>query len=70
MAKGVTEIASENGRNYITPEDVRAAMESGVPMADVRYEVMSVIGKRAVGGKWFGAEDASLCAFVASARRK
>ena len=56
----VTEIAMAAGRNYITPEDVASALERNT--ADkVRLDVLEVIAKRTN----FGAEDYSLCAFVA-----
>lgn len=53
--------AEAAGREYITPEDVQDAIDAGEPIADIRLDVLGVIGK-ALG---MGAEDASLCAFLA-----
>lgn len=56
----VTEIAQLDGRGYITPEDVSAALEKHG--ADrVRLDVLKVLGKQTA----FGAEDSGLCAFIA-----
>ena len=56
----VAAIAAVAGRNYITPEDVSKAFERYDPHM-VRIDVLEVLGKKTE----FGAEDASLCAFVA-----
>jgi hypothetical protein len=58
----VTQIAARAGRKYITPEDVEKAMEAHRNDPDlVRLDVLEVLGKLTN----FGAEDPSLCAFVA-----
>lgn len=56
----ITEIAAHEGRDYITSEDVSAALEIYVAER-VRRDVLQVLGK----ATRFGAEDSSLCAFVA-----
>jgi len=56
----VTRIAENDGRDYITPEDVSDALKN-VPKGRVRLDVLAVLGKQTN----FGAEDAGLCAFVA-----
>lgn len=55
-------IAKAKGREYITPEDVTDSFDSGYPAERVRMDVLRTLGR--VSG--FGAEDESLCAFVAS----
>jgi hypothetical protein len=57
----VLSIARGNGREYITPEDVGEALKVGVPRVDVMAQVLRVLGR--IEGS--GAEDWSLCAFVA-----
>lgn len=58
----ITEIAKKHGRNYITPEDVTEALEkSRFSSQRVRLEVLEVLGKQTE----YGAEDSSLCAFIA-----
>ena len=56
----VTRIAKNQGRDYITPEDVSEALKK-IPRERVRLDVLAILGKQA----GFGAEDPSLCAFVA-----
>jgi hypothetical protein len=55
----VIRISHEKGRDYITPEDVSDALKEGIRPTKVRLDVLEVLGS---GG---GAEDWSLCAFVA-----
>lgn len=60
MSNVVVELAKTRGRDYITPEDVSDAIRAGnVP--EVRRDVLEVIAKCAGAG----AEDASLCAYIA-----
>lgn len=54
-------IATKNGRDYVTPEDVDEAFKSGIEANIVRLEVLQIIGKQTE----FGIEDSSLCAFIA-----
>lgn len=56
----VTHIADAQGRDYITPEDITAALRH-YSAERVRLDVLAVLGKQT----HFGAEDAGLCAFVA-----
>lgn len=56
----ITEIARRDGRDYVTPEDVGEALKTD-SVEIVRRDVLQVLGKQA----GFGAEDASLCAFIA-----
>lgn len=56
----IAELARRQGRNYITPDDVSEALEHH-PADQVRMDVLAVLGKQTD----FGAEDASLCAFIA-----
>lgn len=58
MPKGVWEVAKENGRDYITPEDIADAAFQGADEHTVWQEVLEAIDAKS-------AEDASLCAFVA-----
>lgn len=57
----VIEIAKKHRRNYITPEDVTEALESDVSDSKIQRDVLEVLGNTA----GFGAEDSSLCAFIA-----
>lgn len=61
----VTEVALEDGRDYITHEDVSEAIKRSDEYT-VRMNVLEVIGKQTT----FGAEDAGLCAFIAWRGRK
>jgi len=56
----VTTIAEKYKRDYITPEDVSEALTQ-YPVMDVRLDVLEVLAQQAN----FGAEDSSLCAFIA-----
>jgi hypothetical protein len=56
----VTAIAAKQGRDYITPEDVSDALQDHA-LDQVRLDALEVLGKQTE----FGAEDRSLCAFVA-----
>jgi len=51
--------AERDGRDYITPEDITAAIDAGAEKSALQQEVLEWLGKRA-------AEDWSLCAFVAA----
>lgn len=55
----VMELARTDGRDYMTPEDVENALRNGVSPEVVRLAVLEVLGKK------LGAEDYSLCAFIA-----
>jgi hypothetical protein len=55
------EIASADGRDYVTPEDVSKAMANKFT-AEVQQALLEILGHRA----GCGCEDISLCAFVAS----
>lgn len=57
----VWSFAMANGRDYITPEDVDAAIAGGAERAAVQQEVLEALGRRAC-------EDWSACAFVAALR--
>lgn len=58
----IIEIAKKHGRDYITPEDVTEALKrSRFSSQKIRLEVLEVLGKQTE----CGAEDSSLCAFVA-----
>lgn len=58
----ITSIASAAGRRYITPEDVQAAIDAHPhDIHRVRIDALEVLGKQTE----FGAEDRSLCAFIA-----
>lgn len=55
-------IAKKHQRNYITPEDVSEALKLSRFASDrVRLEVLEVLAKQTD----YGAEDSSLCAFIA-----
>ncbi len=55
-------IAKKHQRNYITPEDVSEALKlSRFASNRVRLEVLEVLAKQTD----YGAEDSSLCAFIA-----
>ena len=55
----ICEIAKNEGREYMTPEDVEYALEL-YPEEFVQKCVLEIIGKYTP----FGIEDVSLCAFV------
>jgi hypothetical protein len=61
----VAAIAHREGRTYITPEDVGEALQSH-SLPRVRRAVLEVLGKATD----FGAEDDSLCAFIAFKGRR
>ena len=55
-------IAKKHGRNYITPEDVSEALKASRFSSNrVRLEILEVLAKQTD----YGAEDSSLCAFIA-----
>ena len=56
----IVEIAKKHQRDYITPEDVSEALGSHEPNK-MRLDTLEVLGRTAGAG----AEDSSLCAFVA-----
>jgi hypothetical protein len=58
----VTRIAKKAGREYITPEDVSQAIAEGAEKSAVQAAVLEVIGGIAL----YGAEDSSLCAYIAA----
>ena len=65
--------AREDKRDYITPEDVTAAIQADVSKADLYEELLGILGHvrtegtgtDAVDSEGFGAEDSGLCCFVA-----
>ena len=58
----ITEIAKKHRRNYITTEDISEALKkSRFSSQRVRLEVLEVLAKQT----GYGAEDSSLCAFIA-----
>lgn len=62
MLNIVTNIAKDNGRDYITPEDVAEAVKRhGQEMLAIQRAILEVISRTTE----FGIEDASLCAFIA-----
>lgn len=61
MTNTLAAIAAENGRNYITPEDVAEAINRATPIDRVRLDLLEILGKQTN----YGVEDHSLCAFVA-----
>jgi len=58
--KEVRYYPERDGRNYITPEDVQAAIDAGAERAELQQEVLEVLGGE------MGAEDGTCCAFVAA----
>jgi len=56
----IAQIARGHGRDYITSEDIREAFET-IPVDIVRLHVLEILGN----GGGVGAEDSTLCAFVA-----
>jgi len=58
----IAAIAHANKRDYITPEDIRAAFKTH-SLAKVRKDTLEILGEHA----GFGAEDAGCCAHTAVA---
>lgn len=56
----IAQLAQKEERSYITPEDIHEAFKSH-PEDKVRLDVLEVLAN----GSGFGAEDESLCAYVA-----
>jgi len=56
----VAKLAIDDGRDYITPEDITEAFKTNSE-DKVRLDVLEVMGNTS----GFGWEDATLCAFVA-----
>lgn len=54
-------LAKGEERDYITPEDVQAAIDAGVDKFVLWDELLAILGKQ----RDLGAEDASLCCFIA-----
>ena len=54
--------AKADGRTYTTPEDVQEAINEGVTRLHLWGEMLSILGG---GNRKLGAEDKTLCAFVA-----
>jgi hypothetical protein len=50
--------AAENGRNYITPEDIQDAIDAGADQMVLSVAVLKALGQKKC-------EDWSCCAFVA-----
>jgi predicted ATP-dependent protease len=58
----IIEIAKKDGRDYVTPEDVSEALkQSRFSSQRVRLEILEILAKQTD----YGAEDSSLCAFIA-----
>lgn len=53
----------QDGRDYITPEDIQAAIDAGATKAALQQEVLEWLSKKA-------AEDWGLCAWVAANFKK
>ncbi len=53
----------QEGRDYITPEDIQAAIDAGANRETLQHEVLEWLGKNA-------AEDWSLCAWTAANFKK
>ena len=53
-----SEVAEKNGRDYVTPEDVTDAFETGAEIVSVWHDVLLAISRKK-------AEDVSLVAFIA-----
>ena len=56
----IEEARKKRTEKYITPEDIREAQKSNTAMT-VAKDTLEVLGK----GTSYGAEDKSVCAFVA-----
>lgn len=54
------EIASTHKRDYITPEDVQDAIDAGADRLSLWGDLLEILG-----GKGAGAEDWSLCCYIA-----
>ena len=54
-------IAKTAERDYITPEDVQAAIDAEVGKLELWDELLAILGKQ----RGLGAEDAGLCCFIA-----
>ena len=54
-------LAKADDRDYITPEDVQAAIDAEIGKLDLWDELLAILGKQ----RGLGAEDASLCCFLA-----
>jgi len=59
--KTIFDIAKAEGRDYVTPEDISDSIKSGCPKETLQSDVLKLLGRQA----GFGAEDSSLCAFIA-----
>jgi len=58
----IIEIAKKDGRDYVTPKDVSEALkQSRFSSQKVRLEILEILAKQTD----YGAEDSSLCAFIA-----
>ncbi len=57
----IIEIAKNHRRNYITPEDVKEALEKYPNINDIRLDLLEVLGNVSN----FGVEDYGSCAFIA-----
>ena len=55
------ERALDQGRTYVTPEDVQFLIDIGIPKADLQDELLAIIS----GTRGLGVEDVKLCAHVA-----
>jgi histone H3/H4 len=51
--------ARVHGRDYLTPEDIQAAINSGIAKVELQQTVLEAIGRCLC-------EDASACAYVAA----
>lgn len=62
MSKTIRSFAKKNKREYVTPEDVTASIDSGRDITLVQQELLEIIG----GFHSLGTEGTSCCAFVAA----
>lgn len=60
QVNSLARLARKDGRDYVTPEDVTEALKT-YPKDKVRLDILQILA----GGSGYGAEDETLCAFVA-----
>ena len=65
-ARHLEAIAKKNERDYITPEDIQDAIDGDAPKIEIWDELLAILGKQ----RGLGAEDASLCCFLAREYKK
>jgi hypothetical protein len=59
-------IANSKVRNYITPEDIREAIDSGIPLDSIRLSLLEILG----GIEVYSVEDSYLCSYIAAKGEK